>query len=110
MKITKFTYPSHSEYRNEDGRLHREDGPAAIYNNGEYEVWCLNGQLHRIGGPTKIWSNGSEEWWFDGKLHRLDGPAQEWNSGEKGWRIDGEKIPVKSQEEFERYLKLIVFQ
>jgi len=87
---------------------HRVNGPAIIYPDGT-EEWWFNRNIHRDNGPAIIWAT-YKAWYKHGKLHRLDGPAQEWNSGEKGWRIDGEKIPVKSQEEFERYLKLIVFQ
>ena len=43
------------------------------------------------------------------QIHRLDGPAI--IDGEnKRWFIDGKHIPVNSQEEFERYMKLIAFK
>lgn len=41
-------------------------------------------------------------------LHRKDGPAVEYNGAEE-WYWYGEKIPVSSQEEFERYLRLKAF-
>ena len=78
------------EFRNENGQLHRLDGPAKrLYNrdeNGPYgsmpfrELWYRNGQLHRKNGPAWIWYNkdGSiyiESWYKDGQLHREDGPA-----------------------------------
>jgi hypothetical protein len=34
------------EYYNEDGKLHREDGPAAEYGDGTKE-WWINGKRHR---------------------------------------------------------------
>jgi len=44
--------------------------------------------------------------------HRLDGPAQERKGvySYKMWWYNGQSILVNSQEEFERYLKLIAFQ
>lgn len=68
------------EWRNEEGHLHREDGPAyiriALHNKNqfaEYESYrChghTNGSIHRIDGPARIWydSNGlvtREEFWI----------------------------------------------
>lgn len=37
----------------ENGREHREDGPAVIFADGS-ELWCLNGLLHRDDGPAVI--------------------------------------------------------
>jgi hypothetical protein len=45
MKITRIEYPSIIEWRNENGLLHREDGPAIEYLNGDKE-WYLNGMEH----------------------------------------------------------------
>jgi antitoxin component YwqK of YwqJK toxin-antitoxin module len=46
------------EWRAEDGKLHREYGPAYIYyyTNGstKHEFFCLNGALHRELGPAEI--------------------------------------------------------
>jgi len=48
-------------------------------------------------------------------FHRLDGPAVVrselcLNAGfPNDWWIDGKKIPVKTQEEFEKYMKLKAF-
>ncbi len=36
---------------NELNLLHREDGPAVEYSNGEKE-WYFNGLLHRVDGPA----------------------------------------------------------
>jgi antitoxin component YwqK of YwqJK toxin-antitoxin module len=64
------------EYRDEDGKLHREDGPSIIYHryggSVEWEYFYLNGVLHREFGPARILYNpdGStqfEEFYFDGK-------------------------------------------
>ena len=95
------------------GELHRLDGPAVIYDNGEIQ-WWVDGKLHRLDGPAIEQTNGQKEWWVDGelhrsngpaierndyrkwyvngKLHRLDGPAIEYVSGLKEWCISGEYV------------------
>jgi len=109
MKVTKYIYSIHSEYRNENGRLHREDGPAIEYDDGS-EEWFLNGKYHRENGPAIIYIGSYKSWCNHGKYHRLDGPAVDYDNGEKKWFLNGKHISVNSQKEFERYLKLIIFQ
>jgi len=66
-------------------KLHREDGPAVIYPNGD-KIWCMNNQIHR-----------------------LDGPAIERVGDEKQWWINGKQINCETQKEFERLLKMKAF-
>ena len=40
--VTNKEFSSRIEYRNENGQLHREDGPAIEYSSG-YKSWYLNG-------------------------------------------------------------------
>ena len=47
--------------------LHREDGPAIEYANGNKQ-WCRNGQLHREDGPAIEYANGCKQWWINGLL------------------------------------------
>jgi hypothetical protein len=58
----------------QNGVLHREDGPAIEYADGNIE-WYQNGKRHREDGPAIEWSNGTKEWYQNDKLHREDGPA-----------------------------------
>ena len=74
-----------SIYRFQDGRYHCDDGPAVEYPNG-FKMWCKNGTIHRLDGPAIIWAHGGKEWY-----------------------IDGRDIQVKSQEEFEQYMRLKAF-
>lgn len=82
--------------------LHRENGPALIYPNGDY-AWFLKGKRHRLGGPA-IQKKDLEQWFLNGKCHREDGPAfiqydhftYGYNGGFKLWynhgglhRVDG---------------------
>ncbi len=54
------------KYRNEEGDLHREDGPAVIYNYGS-KFWYLNGKRHREDGPASIFKNGVKYWYINGE-------------------------------------------
>ncbi|MEI8270737.1 MAG: hypothetical protein WCG45_05180 [bacterium] len=42
--------------------MHREDGPAVEYSNGDQEWWWL-GQKHRFGGPAVILKN--KEYYYE---------------------------------------------
>ncbi len=79
-------------YYSLDGKYHRTDGPAVIYNNGD-KSWYCNSMLHRLDGPAVIRINFCNNWYKNGKRHRIDGPAIEYvNDDEKKynqWYIDG---------------------
>jgi hypothetical protein len=62
--------------------------------------------LHRENGPAIIWNDGIQEYYVNNLLHREDGPAIEYPSGKNIWYFKGKKIPVKSQQEFLKYIKL----
>lgn len=101
-----------------DGMLHREDGPAREFSNGDklwllndkphrvdgpahdradgVKIWFLNGVLHRDGGPAYEHPNGRKEWIFHGKLHREDGPAIEDPAHRDEWWFDGVKYNENS--------------
>jgi hypothetical protein len=83
----KIEHPDFTEWRNNFGDRHREDGPAYIHNSGTQQ-WWINGKCHRSGGPAIIWPNGSVEWWDNDKQHRLDGPAMIWTYGNVEWWIN----------------------
>jgi hypothetical protein len=78
------------EYDNGDkywylyGERHREDGPAIELITG-YKSWYQNGKRHRDDGPAIINNNGDKEWFIEGKRHREDGPAVEYADGKKSW-------------------------
>ena len=78
------------QYFNEEGLLHRDDGPAVINPNGD-KSWWENGKLHRTDGPAVEWSTGEKWWYLHGKIHRTDGPAFEWANGDKSWFQNGER-------------------
>ena len=49
-------------FYNEHGVIHREDGPAVIYSNGDFEYW-LCGKRHRQDGPAVI--VGDKQYFFE---------------------------------------------
>lgn len=71
-KIHQITYKSRTEFR-VNGKLHREDGPAVIWNDGT-ENWYQNGRLHREDGPARTWYDGSTTWYIDGVPQSEPGP------------------------------------
>ena len=78
-----------------DGKMHRTDGPAVIFSNGD-EDWYINDKLHRSDGPAMIRVNYRSYWFNNDNLHRLDGPAIEYVREEdkqhNQWWIDGKRI------------------
>jgi len=73
-----------------DGKLHRLDGPACEWSDGD-KVWYAEGKRHRIDGPAIELSDGSKFWYVKGKYHRLDGPAIELSNGSKLWFVEGKE-------------------
>jgi hypothetical protein len=55
-------------WRNLIGKIHRIEGPAIEYNNGDTE-WFLNGMRHRLDGPAIDYVNGFMEWYLYGKRY-----------------------------------------
>lgn len=80
------------EWRNEQGQLHRVDGPAVVEGNGFFQAWYLNGQLHRDGGPAFAYTGGLQSWYLNGERHRADGPAFVLPSGYKEWWVNGQQL------------------
>jgi len=83
-------YEDRIEYYNMENKLHREDGPAVEYSNGN-KSWYINGSLHREDGPAVEYKSGYKEWYINGERHREDGPAIEYSNGTKEWWINGKK-------------------
>ena len=89
------------EWRNPNGKLHRVDGPAVIYNEGHAE-WRINGVRHNLNGPATSWSNNDKSWLLNNKLHCIHGPSLDWKH-EKEWCLGDETL---SRQDYNRILKL----
>src|SRR4051795_12796555 len=83
--------PSGREEWYRHGKLHREDGPAIEHANGSYK-WYRDGVRHRDGAPACVYVNGTEKWYRDGLRHRDDGPAASYPDGRRIWFRDGVKV------------------
>jgi len=59
-------YEDFTEWFNEIGKWHREDGPAVAFKNGR-GFWYVNGKPHRLDGPAIEYADGSVEYWIEGK-------------------------------------------
>ncbi len=75
-------------WKDEHGKLHREDGPALIWPDGT-QKWYWHGEPHREGGPALIWLNGAQIWCLHDKYHRENGPAVIMPDGRREWYLNG---------------------
>lgn len=101
------------EFRDSNGALHRDAGPAVFNPDLGHEEYYRHGTLHRVGGPAIVSQRGEAEEWFvdgvrhnstgpavknpdetrwysSGELHRKDGPAVEKANGEREYWVNGE--------------------
>jgi hypothetical protein len=74
--------------------LKRNKNGKYIENGDEcwYLKWWINGKLHRTDGPALIWNSGCQEWYLNGERHRTDGPAVIWPNGSQEWYLNGERV------------------
>ena len=54
--------------------------------------WYQNDKLHRVDGPAVEYINGDKSWYQNGKRHRTDGPAVEGIDGTKSWWLNGKMV------------------
>ena len=72
--------------------------------------WYKNGKLHREDGPASEYANGDKYWYKNGKSHREDGPAVEIKNGTYfEYYLDGKKLNFPNdirlaKEQMELYL------
>ena len=79
------------EWRNKEGKYHREDGPAREWPAQGAKAWYRNGKLHRDDGPAMEGPLG-KSWYRKGKRHREEGPAVEHADGRKEWYRHGKEL------------------
>ena len=84
--------------------LHRTDGPAIEYADGD-KIWYVDGKLHRTGGPAVEQANGRRSWYVDGKLHRTDGPAVEHTNGKRSWYVYGKELKTLTKKSLIIHMK-----
>ena len=91
------------KYYNNAGHVHRENGPAIEWCNGN-KSWMQNGLLHRTDGPAIEYINGDKFWYQNGLLHRTDGPAVVGSYGNMEWHINGVEM---TEAEFNQAVKTL---
>jgi hypothetical protein len=71
------------------------------------KIWRLpNGSLHREDGPALEYNNGDKSWYINGLRHREDGPAIEWVNGNKTWYLNDIRCTEKEHKSMLRSIKL----
>jgi hypothetical protein len=65
-----------------------------------------NGKWHREDGPAIIWQSGYKSWYFKGKRHNLNGPAIIYPDGREGYFIHGEPTTKEALQFYIDLLKL----
>lgn len=74
-----------------------------LSSGGEYVYFVLDESLHRDDGPAVIWNDGGVEYWQNDKLHREDGPAVIDKDGSVRYWLNN--IKYYSEEEYYEKLK-----
>jgi hypothetical protein len=59
--------------------------------SNQVKVWRSDGCLHREDGPAVVYPNGDLYWYQFGERHRTDGPAIEYPAGDVYWFLNGVK-------------------
>jgi hypothetical protein len=79
------------------GKLSRTDGPALIKNAGQHQEWWYQGRQHRLSGPAYI-SDDYESWFRDHKLHCVTGAAVRFRNGidQDQWWIQGTELKFRT--------------
>lgn len=113
MKSTLTIYPDGwRSYRDEKGYYHREDGPA-LFNDYriDNEYWYYDVKLHRLDGPAAIYNLSKiKSYYIHGNCHRADGPAIERENGNNEYWYNNINYPnIKNNNEWLRFTKLIPF-
>ena len=75
-------------FRDENHLYHRGDDLPAIELIDGYRAWFWHGERHRTAGPARIYHNRTDE---------------------KEWWVNGERIYCKTQEEFEKLMRMKAF-
>jgi uncharacterized protein (UPF0216 family) len=88
MNVIKTVCENWTEYRNEQGQLHREDGPAVELPDGS-KVYYQNNLLHRNDGPAVELADGTKIYYQNNERHRDNGPAVIWHNGKVEYWLNG---------------------
>ena len=85
-----------TKYWYQNDKLHRDNGPAVIYNDGE-KRWYINGKLHRENGPAIIYPDGSKKWYIKDKFIKLLYEGKEYDANEDPCKLCLVKVMCKQR-------------
>jgi hypothetical protein len=90
---------------NKDGSELQQSSKDDYQNHSYWEIHHQNdnGMLHREDGPAIIHSDGDEFWYKEGMLHREDG-ASFIVRNKKTYYINNKRIKVYNDEEFKKFV------
>jgi len=97
IKHVEWDKLSHEEQKTFTGIVFWATGSQSYYQNGKY---------HRENGPAYIGYSGFVEYLQDGKLHRIDGPARIWPKNIVQYWIHGKEVTKEAQELYYSLMKL----
>jgi hypothetical protein len=83
IEVEKKIYPNSTHYY--------------IKGSANKSLWYQHGILHREDGPAMLYNDGTKLWYRHGRLHREDGPAVEWSDGKKEWYINHNYFDTKEE-------------
>jgi len=66
------------------------------------KYWYLDNKLHREDGPAVEWNDGELWWYLNGGFHREDGPAIVRLDSNNVWFLNNREL---TEEEFSGYLR-----
>ncbi len=66
--------------------------------DGNKRWWNVKGLLHREDGPAVEYIDGEQQWWVNGNIHRLCGPALVRPHNRSAWFINSLNVTDKIQE------------
>ncbi len=81
--------------RKKSNNMSYEEYTVKVYSDGTIKWFNQNDQLHRLDGPAVEYSDGDKHWFQNDQLHRLDGPSVEYPNGSKYWHIEGKYYTEK---------------
>jgi hypothetical protein len=73
--------------------------------NSDRVIWWLNGKRHRTDGPAVIWEDGDQWWLLNDNPHRTDGPAIIRANGTQIWYLNGQ---VYTEQEWQNAVSELV--
>lgn len=79
-------------HRGEDRAFYNDEFFTGISGGTNFTVYHLDGRYHRIDGPAVLYDDGSQEWYQHGEIHREDGPAIiDEGLGDVSWWLNDQK-------------------